>query len=263
MITKLVYCQTPYDEKYENYALGEDTPWADDKMEDKPETERKLFEYQEEYLRTRKTETWKKMFHLCYDYARSLVLKRLKGKVYIDPEEVDDYSITSTLAFMRQYLIKPYFRVGASFAGMIKWKVIESMYRYQKEDHNESLNAVLDSNTTDKTSELQDNLEKIGFTPMQGSYSRKPDDLLSDIDLKDIVDEVINEMLEMNLDEYTTLIILFRLVIIFKKPKNRHIKINFQDRWERDFKVYSICELSEKEIKARFKEMLYTDNNSY
>jgi hypothetical protein len=261
MITKLVYCDNPFDEKYLNYALGEDTPWADDKLEDKPETEKKLFEYQEDYLKNRSTETWKKMFHLCYDYARSLVLKRLKGKVYIDPEEVDDYSITSTLAFMRQYLIKPYFRVGASFAGMIKWKVIESMYRYQKEDHNESLNSVLDNSTsTDKSSEMQDNLEKIGFTPMVGSYNRKPEDLLNDISLKDVTDEVINEILDLNLSEYMNLIVLFRFIILFKKPKNRHVKTNFQDRWEKDFKVYSLCEMAEKEIKTRYKNILYADN---
>jgi hypothetical protein len=107
---------------------------------------------------------------------------------------------------------------------------------------------------------MQDNLEKIGFTPMVGSYNRKPEDLLNDISLKDVTDEVINEILDLNLSEYMNLIVLFRFIILFKKPKNRHVKTNFQDRWEKDFKVYSLCEMAEKEIKSRYKNILYSDN---
>ncbi len=104
-------------------------------IEDKPETEQLLFTLQREYLENgRKQEVWAKMFEICWSYMQSLIKKRQTGGRFIEPDELDDKTTSATLAFMSQYLTKPEFEVGASFAGMMGWKIVEVMYKPSADD---------------------------------------------------------------------------------------------------------------------------------
>src|SRR5574344_1178520 len=132
---------------------------SNNKMSDKPETEIKLFELQDKWLQTRDEQTWSDMLSLVYSYTRSMVLKRLTGKTFLQPDEVDDAAVTATFSFMSQYL-KPnkygkQFEVGASFAGLIKFRIMEALYKDNVEDNHLSLNALVGD---DKRTELGDTL---------------------------------------------------------------------------------------------------------
>ena len=245
MITPLVYDQVA--------AVVQQPPIVTD-LSIKPPTEIALFHLQSEYFKTRSLDVWKQMFKICYDYARSLVLKRLKGKIFIDPDEVNDTATGAAVAFMRQYQVKPDWKVTVSFAGMLKWKVIESMYRSQKEDDHVSLNAV--SERSEKGDELQDSLARLGFTSLDGSYNPKPEDMLDKVSLREVIDPVLAELRDSEVNEREYVLALLKLVIVLKKPKNRHVKVNFENRWELDYKTYGVVERTELEVRSRVKEMV-------
>jgi hypothetical protein len=232
----------------ENAILATLPPDVED-LEAKPETEQALFALQKTYLETHDLNVWKKMFKMCYDYARSLVLKRLKGKIFIEPDEVTDNATAATVAFMRQYQVKHDWKVCVSFAGMIKWKVIESMYRDQSEDQHVSLNSV--SERSDRGEELQASIQKIGYKSLVGSYAPKPEDGLDQLSIQDVVNEVLTELDELEMDDRIDILVRLKLVLVMKKPKNRHVKVNFENRWEQDRRVFNTVERTEKEIRSR------------
>ena len=100
-------------------------------MSEKPETEQELFALQEQYLKTRDHKIWVKMFEVALPYIKSLILKKKKEEERSKWEESDEIASkasTATFLFLSQYLKKPQFEVGASFAGMINGKILEVLY---------------------------------------------------------------------------------------------------------------------------------------
>ena len=93
----------------------------------KPETEIRLSELQDIYLTTRDPEAWREMFDTMIKYARSLTLKVNRGKVYLDPEHVLAVATDSAIKIMERYN-QPNFRIEHSFGGLLRWKVLESLY---------------------------------------------------------------------------------------------------------------------------------------
>jgi hypothetical protein len=248
MVTPLQYDEEPKRERHEN------ADWIYGDFEKKPDTERELYFLQLKYLETRDQDTWKAMFKIIYEYARSLVLKRLKNRTYIEPDEVADYAGGAAQAFMRQYLTKPHWSVGASFAGMLKWKVVEVMYRYKSEDDHVSLNSI--GGKDDDKGELLDSLGRVGFSTMSGSYNPRPEDCLDKWTVSDVVDEVLGELDTVCNDEMVRLLTVLKMVLVLRKPRNRHVKTNFINRWERDFKSFSTLERVELELKKRMSEKI-------
>lgn len=137
----------------------------------KPATEVKLSELQEKYLQSRNIEEYDKsphyreMFEVMVPYARSLILKQMKGKVFLPPDIVDAASVDSTIKLMTQYS-RPEFLIDRSFAGYLFFKIKETLYndRLQKEDTTVSLNSIIE--TKSKNVELGDLAETLNFTYM-------------------------------------------------------------------------------------------------
>lgn len=100
-----------------------------------PETEQRLRQLQDRYTAEDCTKQERdEFFILLRNYARSIALKNIKSKnVYLSPERVDEICTDSTLALLKQYS-KPGWRVEASFAGALQWKVREALYKPAKEE---------------------------------------------------------------------------------------------------------------------------------
>lgn len=236
-------------------------------IEDKPETERTLFRLQNDYL-TYKTkdkekaiEVWKEMFLLIHNYAASLFKQRLKNKTFISPDEVEDKSTMAAINFMSQYIYRKNYKVGASFAGMLKFKVIEALYKSKNDERNVSLNL----NIKDTDTELSDLINTDKFDSENLSSAQASKKVIDDIIEKDSVMSIIRKMLkdvDKSLDDsiediyeeqYLSLIFRFFLLLQLKKSKKTDTKRNFLNQFENP-KIVEFLELSFMELYNRLKE---------
>ena len=218
----------------------------------RPPTENQLFLLQKKYLKTRDPKVWSEMFSITHAYARSMVLKRNKGKKFMTPDIVEDKATTAALAFMTQYLNNRDFYVGGSFAGMLKWKVIESLYKDYTEEHHNSLDDII-SDTSNNT--LEDNQERVGFKNILCNYDTfGAADAFIDEDKTHIIIDVLNELeMHSELDIHSVLLVYFYLIICLRHPKNRHSKNMFIKMFT-DFKSNNIIDLVFLELRNRMKD---------
>jgi hypothetical protein len=158
----------------------------------KPATEVMLSELQDIYLKDRDMATYQKIFQELTFYCRSLVLKTIKGKTYLNPDIVQEVALEATMRLMTQYQ-KPEFTIGSSFAGYLQFKILEVLYNTKaiQEDLTLSLNSIVDSSSSTNGTELEDLAEKLNFT-----YLAQPSKYLASVDpslyLLDSNDEAIN-----------------------------------------------------------------------
>lgn len=156
----------------------------------KPETEIRLSELQEIYLATHDPEAWKEMFDTMIKYARSLTLKVNKGKVYLDPEHVLAVATDSAIKIMSRYdhldstkKVDPSapptepsnFRIEHSFGGLLRWKVLESLYGNWEEESHLSLNAIVGDDSSNKT-ELGDLQDKMNLRSLGSQFTVEMDE---------------------------------------------------------------------------------------
>ncbi len=97
------------------------------KKEKKPITEAQLSQLEKEYLETHDSEVFKEIFSLLLSYSRSLILKKAKGKIFLPPALVEDRALEATVKYMSQYE-KADYKTNTSFAGLLKYKVLEALY---------------------------------------------------------------------------------------------------------------------------------------
>ena len=145
----------------------------------KPATEVLLSELQAEYLKERDQDIYKKMFEELVVYCRSLVLKTIKGKIFLNPDYVQEVALEATMRLMAQYQ-KPEFVIGASFAGYLQFKILEVLYNTKviQEDMTLSLNAIVDaSSKSTHVTEMEDLAESLNFT-----YLAQPSKYLASVD---------------------------------------------------------------------------------
>ena len=140
------------------------------KNKPKPETEVKLAELQDKYLTDRDIVSYQLMFSVILPYARSLILKKTTGKIFLPPDLVDSAALEATVKFMSQYE-KPDFRIDTSFAGLLGFKVLEAMYgpKIIAADQICSLNEHIESDKS-KNTEFGEMSEAFNFT-----YLFRPD----------------------------------------------------------------------------------------
>ncbi len=142
------------------------------KEKQKPETEIKLEALQEAYLEDPSNE---KVFHeyfiILKAYARSLALKEIKTKIYLPPEHIDGVATEAVLKLLNQYR-KEGWKVWGSFAGLLRWKVVEALYENSQEESVQSLNAYVGN--SDSNQELGDMLSKVGATLLYGKTTDDP-----------------------------------------------------------------------------------------
>lgn len=188
----------------------------------KPATEIKLTDLQEQYLATRDEKVWQEMFSIMIQYARSLVLKATKGKVFLDPDHVIGVATDAAIKIMRRYHDDPDFMIDRSFGGLLRWKVIESLYGDRQEESHLSLNHIV-SEEGGHVTELGDLQSSIGFHTSTGIVSDEPilDGILTQ-EMYSVVRTVLSEF-DTAVDSYR-LSLLARLFVLLlvRKSKIRH-----------------------------------------
>lgn len=223
-------------------------------IEDKPQIEQNLQALQTDYYATNdikeKQKIWSQMFVLTQVYAKSLIMKRMKGVRYESPEEIDDKANQTALAFMSQYCYRKGFKCGASFAGMISPKILESLYGHCKEDQVMSLNKTI--GTSDK--EIGDAQEFFGFK----SIYEQPDEFAQVIttSLREILDKLLVEFDSEVEDESRRFKLRAYLQILLRKPRNKHSKLLFLRNFC-DKKDIDVIRLFELELYNRLSQEYY------
>lgn len=239
------YLEDDVEEDFEHTEEWHDQFYGD--LKDKPQTEQELFRLQNKYRATRDPKVWSEMFELCYVYMRSLVLKRCIGKCYLSPEEVSSKTATATLSFMSQYLKNPSFEVGASFAGMMQWKIVEALYG-QEDDKCWSLNNPINK-------EGDELMEVINEDNLIFKNEKHPDEFVDRIDTKQIVDEVLEEAdKEIDYDPRLSMLMRVYVLLYFRKPRSRHAKKFFISKLTKDYKEADFLERVILEVYNRIKE---------
>ena len=190
------------------------------KLESKPISEQKAFAYQTKWLQTKDPKVWEEWTALMFSYTRSLVLKKLTRKKYLEPDEIDDITADAVFNFMAQYL-KPtktagQFEVGASFAGMVNFKILEALYRGKDDSHVLSLDATV----TDEDKTLADFAKPLQVESTNENFL--------DYDLTDIIKDLITEIDEKyGSDAYLASVLKLYVNLIIKCPKQAATKNKF------------------------------------
>lgn len=231
--------------------------WAEDwgsnfygEIEDKPPTEQALLKAQDEFFEHRDMKVWTKMYGLCYQYMGSLLKKRLVGKKFMQPEEVAEKTSSATLKFMSQYLTKPDFRVGASFAGMMGWKIVEVLAKPPK-DNTISLDSQIDD---DSASSLED---LISSNNISSDYD-KPEDAALKENFSDVLNSLCKEAdAVLGNNQYDRLLFRMYLLLCIRHPKSRHAKRIFMSTWATNYKDSKLLEYILMEFKNRLTEIAY------
>lgn len=222
------------------------------KQTQKPETEVKLTELQDKYLENRDIKTYQEIFTVLHSYARSLILKKTTGKIYLPKELVDNATLESCVKFMESYK-KPDFKIETSFAGLLNLKILESLYgpKIKAEDKISSLNSYVDT-LREKELELGDIPEKLGF-----KYLFRPDSIQCTVDpveyLFDKDEDAIKSVMTVLNELYTTsdlkhfmLVSIAILLFLRKNKKFDKYKMYFLDN-----KTRGVLDLSILEIRNR------------
>jgi hypothetical protein len=197
----------------------------------KPATEQKLTELQKKYLKNRKGKDYQDsiyfqdMFKEMIPYARSLILKTTRGKIYLPPDLVDDAALDSAIKLMSQYE-KPDFSIGSSFAGYLKFKVLESLYNSKiiKEDAVTSLNLLVENKGTTST-EFEDLQESLNFTHIFHPDSHKATEDPSEYVLdkkEDAIDSVLTVVTDLflSLDLRVAMRVIIGILSFIRKHEN-------------------------------------------
>lgn len=203
-------------------------------------------------------DTWSKMLEIMYQYTRSCILKRNKKKKFMEPDEVSDKAISAALAFMSQYNRNPNFYVGASFAGMVKWKIVEALYKpkLKAENNHLSLSQLV---SDDGPKELVDNItyEDDVLANNSPDYA-EPEERLILEDEENIIIEIIRELDEViGHESRNALLTRLYLLIFLRGPKTRHSKRLFMEKWAKEHQVEQILDSSVLEIHQRLLDNCY------
>lgn len=184
-------------------STSRENPVEEKPLEQKPETEVLLSKLEAEYLVSRDNLTYQKIFSAIFPYARSLVLKKTRGKAFLPPDLVDEAALESTIKFMSQYE-KPEYKTKASFAGLLTYKVLESLYgpKVRAVDDILSLNEHIEKDQGHET-ELGDLSENYNFTYLFRAHSHDITDDPSEY-LFDTSNDAINNMMSVVKDIYTS-----------------------------------------------------------
>jgi len=208
------------------YTIKEMPPMQENVTKPKPETEIKLGELQDRYLQSKDVEAYQELFSILYSYARSLILKKTKNKIFLPKDLVDNATLEACVKFMSQYE-KPDFRVDASFAGLLNLKILESLYgpKIKQVDQISSLNVHVDTvRTQEKEMEIGDMPEKLKFR-----YLFRPDASLDSQDPanyvfnknQDAIEAVIGVLRDIYMKETLKDYMLITLAILHFLRKNK------------------------------------------
>lgn len=207
--------ETPYKNPIKTKVTPYSTP---------PETERALQALQEEYLKEDcPKEVKDEYFNTLRMYARSLTLKEIKKKgITLSVERVEEVCTDAVLLIMRQYQKKGW-KIVASFAGALYWKIVEALFGCANEEMNLSLNRTFtDDDNAKEMLDLVSNSSEPWSNPSK-SYVGPEDAVLKEIngaisEINNLIDQAY-DILPYNL----FLRFLPWLLLQIRKPRTRNI----------------------------------------
>jgi len=201
----------------------------ENQFENKPKTELRLEELQTKYLANRSdTAVFQEFLLLLKSYAKSLTLKKLKTKIYLDIDHVDGIATEAALKVLDQYK-KPGWKVWGSFAGILNYKIMEALYGDYLEDTAQSLNLLIGDSSPH---ELEDALSSIGFTPIWQQEIGNPQERCFKI--LDSAPSEIQGILKESEEVLTPsqVILLYSYVLLrLRRPKIRFVMNSFKERF--------------------------------
>jgi hypothetical protein len=218
----------------------------------KPRTELILSSLQDEYLKKRDIDTYQQMFSEILPYARSLILKKTAGKIFLPPDVVDSAALEATVKFMTQYE-KPEFKISNSFAGMLSFKVLEAMYgpKVIAADQISSLNEHIDSGKI-KNLEFGDMPETYNFTylfrPDSAQVGEDPCNYLFNRD-SDAIDSVLTVVddLYKTCDLHTYFLVSLAIVQFIKKKKTfQRFRLKFLTTSQKEILDIALLEIKNR-----------------
>lgn len=197
-------------------------------------------------------ETWSEMLAIMYQYTRSCILKRNTKKKFMEPDDVTDKAISAALAFMSQYNKNPDFYVGASFAGMVKWKIVEALYKYQTEDNHLSLNQIISDDGQKEIGETM-TYEDVGY--INSSDYLSPEDRIIAMDNGTIYNSLVDELdAVVGHGSRNAFLTRLYLLIILRGPRTRHSKRLFMEKWGKEHQTEQVLEATLLELHNRMVE---------
>lgn len=196
----------------------------------KPETEIILEGLQEQYfLKNRDEKIYQQMFEIIIPYARSLVLKTTKNRIFLSPDIVDDAALDAAIKFMSQYKEKPDFKIAYSFGGILRYKVLEALYGDDKiqDDLTLSLNGIISPRDGNNSTELEEMSEQLRFThlgrPLSSRISLYEDPaetiLSQDIFAIDSCVSVARDLFKSTTDLHSVVLTVMGMILFIKKAK--------------------------------------------
>lgn len=198
------------------------------------ETEARCQQLQEEYLKPDCPQEIKDEFFLYLrEYAQSIALKVIKRLgIFLPPSRVDEIKTDATLLLMSQYS-KPGWKVMASFAGAIYWKVMDAMYKQADDERNSSIDFKFTEDSNSK--ELVDIIDSGTALPWQAAMGLEPvvdgnpeNSIEQGISVAyEEIEELIDEAYEM-LPYPTFLKFVPWLILQIRKPRTRNINLLFK-----------------------------------
>jgi hypothetical protein len=209
----------------------------------KPPTEKLLVQLQDRWLSDRDNPlALDEFFSTMATYARSLTLKINRGKVYLTPSRVLEISTDAVLKVFDKYQKNPEFKVNDSFAGWVKYPIIELLYgpKQRNLDQIYSLNSIVNY---DSESELIDIQEKLKFSSISGmDYEKDP--------IKDY-EEVLKVIMSVFKEAKNELTyrqqILFKMgfILWLRRPKSRFVIPKFMSTFfsleeEQTFEIFML-----------------------
>ena len=197
------------------------------------ETEKNLQELQDLFLKNKDNrEISDKFFMLLHTYARSLTLQEVKRKsLFLPPERIDEICTDATLLLLDQYRVDGW-KIQASFAGALRYKIWDAMYKRKNDEMNFSLNTTFTEDNDSK--EIMDLIGTNTILPWQmidgSTVSDDPfDSIASTMNIAySEIEEVIKEA-HAALPYKSFMRFLPWLILQIRRPKTRNIQQLFRD----------------------------------
>lgn len=249
----LIFMQIELKKFTEEEIDNEYKKWAGD-FDKKPPTELRLLDLQKKYLMTRDHKYWVEILREYYPYLKSLILKRNNGGKWVDGDEMSSKAAFGALKFMKQYLTRPDFIVGTSFAGMSNWIAFEALKATDGISMTDlSLNEIVADSESGK--ELQDMQDVLGIKPITGY--EQPDDFLDKTTVQDYVDDILSSIDEGGFSSQIKFTVYLYILLNLRGPKNRHCIPMFLNAYAQDYKTRQICESALLELYKKFQGITF------
>lgn len=193
-----------------------------------PETELRLQDLQSKFLDPNgcSKEDRDEFFSVMRMYARSIALQIIKSKgIVLPPERIDEVCTDAALAIFKQYR-KAGWKVEASFAGALKWKVFEVLFGPKNEETHYSLNNTFTDDVDSK--EMIDLVSSSSLPWSNEAYCDDPErTFLNQYNsVMDEINRLLDEAYEI-LDYRLYIRFLPWLLLNIRKPKTRNVMRSF------------------------------------